>query len=396
MPDENKSPLFYLTRIRHGCSCACYSRTISNNESQKTMIKRRQIHRERRGAMLVLVAFLTIPLLAMLALAVDYGYLLKEHGDLQRYADCAALAAVQELTPDTMGYQDLGAVRAAARGYVSKNLGNSFTVLDSDISVGRYDPATVYSNLTLLNDGVFDTVRVKLRRDSSANSPVSLFFAKVFGTNNADVTASGTAALQKGRYLLPGADVLPVGVPKDEWNSIDVGDTWVIYGDGKMEDLSGNPIPGNWGTVDIGDENNSTSDMGDQIVNGLRQTDLDALHADGRIDTDQYIDAQQTTWLQADPGLSSGMKHYVQQIHGQTRIIPLYEELQVAGGNNLEFKITQWGVVKVVDSNFQGSKNSYIKVQKAYIYESKLRPHGSLSVYQDVVSGAYTSPTLIE
>lgn len=346
--------------------------------------------------MLVLVAFLTIPLLAMLALAVDYGYLLKEHGDLQRYADCAALAAVQELTPDTMGYQDLGAVRAAARGYVSKNLGNSFTVLDSDISVGRYDPATVYSNLTLLNDGVFDTVRVKLRRDSSANSPVSLFFAKVFGTNNADVTASGTAALQKGRYLLPGADVLPVGVPKDEWNSIDVGDTWVIYGDGKMEDLSGNPIPGNWGTVDIGDENNSTSDMGDQIVNGLRQTDLDALHADGRIDTDQYIDAQQTTWLQADPGLSSGMKHYVQQIHGQTRIIPLYEELQVAGGNNLEFKITQWGVVKVVDSNFQGSKNSYIKVQKAYIYESKLRPHGSLSVYQDVVSGAYTSPTLIE
>ena len=360
------------------------------------MIKYHQVRHERRGTILVLVALLAVPLLAMVALTVDYGYLLTVQGDLQRTADCAALAAVQELTPDETGFQDLAAVRAAVREYAAENLGSSFTVLDSDITIGRYDPDTVYSNLTLLNTGIYDTVRVKLRRDSSANSQVPLFFAKVIGSQSSGVTASGTAALQKGRYLLPGADVLPVGVPKTEWDSLSDGDTWVIYGDGKIEDLSGNSIPGNWGTLDIGSENNSTSDLGDQIVNGLHQSHLDALQADGRINTNEYIDTQQATWLQADTGISSGLKSYVQQIHGQNRVLPLYEALSNDGGNNLEFKITKWGVVKVVDSRWNGNKNTYIKVQKAYIYESKLRPHPGLSGFEEVIAGAYTTPTLIE
>ena len=51
---------------------------------------------KRRGAILALVALLMVPLFAMLAFAVDYGYLLKVRTDLQRTADAAALAAVQE------------------------------------------------------------------------------------------------------------------------------------------------------------------------------------------------------------------------------------------------------------------------------------------------------------
>lgn len=360
------------------------------------MIKYHQVRHERRGTILVLVALLAIPLLAMVAFAVDYGYLLTVQGDLQRTADCAALAAVQELIPDETGFQNLAAARAAAREYAAENLGGSFTVLDSDITIGRYDPGTVYSNLTLLNTGVFDTVRVRLRRDSSANSQVSLFFAKVLGINNADVIASGTAALRKGRFLLPGADVLPISVPQNEWDSLAAGDIWNIYGDGKIQNGAGSPVPGDWGTVDIGSENNSTSDMGDQIVNGLHQSHLDSLFADGRIETDEYIDTQQPTWLQADPGISSGVKNYIQQIHGENRIIPLYKELTIDGGNNLEFKITKWGVVKVVDSRWNGNNNTYVKVQKAYIYDKKLRPHATLNGFEEVVSGAYSTPTLIE
>jgi hypothetical protein len=225
---------------------------------------------------------------------------------------------------------------------------------------------------------------------------VPLFFAKVFGMNDSAVVASGTAVLQKGRYLLPGANVLPFAVPKDEWNSISPGDEWTIYGDGKMEDLSGNVVPGNWGTLDIGNENNSTNDLGNQIVNGLDQSNLDDLHADGRIPTNEYIDAQSSTWMEADTGISVGMKSAVRQVHGMTRIIPLYEATSGSSGNNLQFKVTQWGVVKVIDSGWNGAKNTFVQVQKAYIYEGDLRPHPSLSGNDDLVSGAYTSPALVE
>jgi hypothetical protein len=351
---------------------------------------------ERRGAILILVAMLALPLLGMIAFAVDYGYLLKVRCDLQRSADCTALAAVQDLTPDTLGYQDLGAVRATIQDYVAQNIDNSFTVLDSDIDIGRYDSSTIYSNVSLLNTGIFDTVRVTLRRDSQANNPVSLFFSRVFGSNSADVVATGTAVLQKGRYLPPGANVLPFGVPLTEWNSLNPGDAWVIYGDGQIEDSSGNSIPGNWGTLDIGSENNSTSDMGDQIVNGLDQSHLDSLYADGRITTDTHIDAQATTWLQADTGISTGMKAYVRQVHGKNRIIPLYETTTDSGGNNLEFKISGWGVVKVIDSQWLGAHNTYVEVQKAYIYDGDLRPNSSLNGFTNIIAGAYTSPVLVE
>ncbi len=352
--------------------------------------------RERRGAILILVALLALPLMGMVAFAVDYGYLLKVRCDLQRSADCTALAGVQTLTPDPSGYQDLAAVRAVIRDYAARNLDTSFNVLDSDIQIGRYDPATIYANVTLLNTGIYDTVRVTLRRDSQANSPVSLFFSRVIGMSSADVVATGTAALQKGRYLPPGANVLPFAVPRLEWDSTNTGDTWTIYGDGKIEDSSGNTVPGNWGTLDIGSQNNSTSDLGDQIVNGLNQSHLDALLTDGRIPSDSHIDAQSPTWLQADPGISAGLRAYVEQVHGENRIIPLYEQVTGEGGNNLEFQITGWGVVKVIDSNWQGMPNTYINVQKSYIYDGALRPHPSLSNSANVIAGAFTSPVLIE
>ncbi len=362
-----------------------------------TKQRRNPIRRQkRRGAILILAALLALPLMGMVAFAVDYGYLLKVRCDLQRSADCTALAAAQELTPDSVGYQDLDAVRAAIRDYVARNIDTSFNVLDSDIDIGRYDPATIYTNVTLLNSGIYDTVRVTLRRDSQANSPVSLFFSRVIGNTSADVVATGTAVLQKGRYLPPGSNVLPFAVPLTEWNSINPGDTWTIYGDGKIEDISGNTIPGNWGTLDIGSENNSTSDLGDQIVDGMDQSHLDALHEDGRIPSDSYIDAQEPVWLEADTGISTGMKSYVREVHGKSRIIPLYESVTGASGNNLEFKITGWGVVKVIDSRWNGAKNTYVEVQKAYIYDGDLRPNPSLGSFNNVVVGAFTSPVLVE
>ena len=361
-------------------------------------MRSKKINRQptRRGAVVVLVAVLMIPLLAMVAFAIDYGYLLKTKTDLQRVADAASLAAVQDLIPASDGSQDLTSVRNTVRTYAISNTGANFQVLDSDIEIGRYDPSTIYSNLSLLSSGTLDTVRVTVRYDGTANSPVSLFFSRAMGINSAPVTATATAALQKASLIKPGSDVLPFAMPQEVWNAHSIGENWSAYSDGKVKDSFGNDIPGNWGTVDIGSTNNSTLDLSDQILNGLRQSDLDALYADGRIPTDTEIDGSQTVWMQADPGLSSGMKAAVQAIHGQTRMVPIYDTMVPAGGNNLEYQIVAWGVVEVVTSNWNGAQNTYVTIQKAYSYDGNLRPHPDLTETTGVIEGAYTSPVLVE
>ena len=352
---------------------------------------------DRRGVVVVLVAVLMVPLLAMVAFAVDYGYLLKVRTDLQRTADVAVLAAVQNLIPTADGTQDLDSVRSTLRKYVTSNTDNSFQVLDSDIEIGRYDPATIYSKVLLLNTGTFDTVRVTVRYDGTANSPVVLFFSLVLGIHEAPVIATATAVLQKASTIPPGADILPFVVPQDVWNAHNPGDSWSIYGDGKMTDLAGSTIPGNWGTVDIGSTSNSTAEISDQILDGLRQSDLDALYADGRIPQSTHIDGNSAAWMQGDPGLSSGMKGAVQAVHGTTRLIPIYDALTgPLVGNNVEIQVVGWGVIQVVTSNWGGAHNTYVTIQKGYMYDGDLRPNSDLSDTTNVIENAFTSPVLVE
>ncbi len=352
---------------------------------------------QRKGAVAVLLCFLMLPLLALLALSVDYGFLLYVRTDLQRVTDQAALAAVRELAPDARGNQNLKNVRDVVREYVQYNLGDAFIVKDEDIEIGRYDPATIYTSVDLLTNGTFDTVRVAIRRDDVANNSVSLYFARLFGSNQSDVSASSTAVLQKARYLGPGSPVFPVAMEKQAWTKISQGESVSIYGDGRIEDSSGRLIPGNFGTVNVGPQSNSTSGLSDQILNGLSQSDLDSLHKDGKIPTSKYIDGKQNPLvLNADPGLSSGMKHAVADVEGLTKLIPIYESTSEENGNNLDFNITGWAVVDVLDSSFSGSNSTSVEVRKSYMYDSRLLPGNSLSDTTWGIEGAFTSPVLIQ
>jgi hypothetical protein len=338
-----------------------------------------------------------IILLGMAAFALDYGFLLKVRTDLQRAADATALAALQDLTPESDGTQNLPAVSATIRSYAVENTNRSFEVLDSDIQIGRFDPSTIYSNVKILDSGVFDTVRVTLRRDHQANSAVSLFFAPVLGIRDSGVTATATAVLQRATTLRPGDAVIPISIPLEVWKERRQGDTWSVYGDGRITDSSGAEAPGNWGTVDIGSTNNSTSDIRNQVVDGLHQSHLDHLVADGRLSTDSYIDSTVPLWVNADTGISSGMKDAIRSVHGEKRIMPIYDRLNGdSAGNNLEFRIVKWGTVTVVDSQWHGNKNTVLLIEKSYTYDGHLRPQNDLSNTIDTVEGAFTSPVLIE
>jgi hypothetical protein len=357
----------------------------------------KKLRSERRGAILVLAAVMVAVLLGIVAFAVDYGHLLKVRTDLQRTADASALAAVQDLIRKADGTQDVNAARETARTYARDNVNNaSFQVPDGDIEIGRFNPESIYSVVVLLNNGTFDAVRVTARRDGAANPEVPLFFARLLGMTEAPVTARATAILQKASVMGPGADVLPFATPKSLWDALNAGDQWTVYGDGRLTDGSGNIVPGNWGTVDIGSTDNSTNEMNDQILNGLGQDDLDDLQADGRIPNNSYIDSTQPIWLQGEPGLSSGLKQSVQNIHGKKRVIPIFDSLGGAGGNTSEFHIVGWGVVTVIDSHWHGATNVDVTVRKSHALMGELRAIGDLSADEGYIDGAYTSPALVE
>ncbi len=352
----------------------------------------------RRGAIAALSALLLVPMLALVALCVDYGYLLVVRTDLQRSADAAALAAVRDLIPAADGTQDLDRVRATVREYAAANVPiEDFTVPDSDIEIGRYDPATIYSNVTILNTGTFDTVRVTLRRDAVANAPVSLFFARVIGITETEITATATAVLQKATALPPGSDILPIAIPLSAWNAQSPGDQWSIYGDGRVVDELGNSIPGNWGTLDIGPSSNSTADLNNQINDGLDSSDLYDLYSDGRIDSLTEIGGNEQFWAQAETGLSVGLKHSVTANHGATKLIPIVDAVDDGTGNNLEYHVIGWGVIQIDDSHWQGGDSQrHVTVTKAFMYDGDLAPHADLGNTTDVIEDAYTSPVLVQ
>ncbi len=349
----------------------------------------------RNGTVAVLLCFLMLPMLALLALSVDYGFLLYVRTDLQRAADQATAAAVRELVPAADGTQDLDQVRETLRNYIAMNLGDSFTVLDSDIQIGRFNPATIYDSVEILDNGIFDTVSVNLRRNDLANSSVALYFARLFNTNQSDVSVRSIAVMQKARYLGPGSDILPIGVEMGVWNTLNTGDEFSIYGDGRLTDGSGHAIPGNWGTMDIGANPNSNNDLREQINNGLRQSDLDSLHSQGSIPDATHIDSQLPMTVNGDTGFSAGMKSAVDANIGRIKLIPIYGSTSGQGGN-LEYGVVGWGAVEIVDTNWNGNKNSRLDVRVTYTYDSDLRPQLDLSDTTSVIRGVYTSPVLVE
>src|SRR5436853_634411 len=67
-------------------------------------IRLKRDRNQRRGAVAVLVAVLMIPLFAMVAFAIDIGYVAHVKSELQKAADAAALAGAAKLmTPQYTG-----------------------------------------------------------------------------------------------------------------------------------------------------------------------------------------------------------------------------------------------------------------------------------------------------
>jgi Flp pilus assembly protein TadG len=118
--------------------------------------------RDRRGATLVLVAFLLVGLFAMLAVAIDVARLIVSRNQMQLAADAGALAgAVSVLQGDTLGAPD------SAVAYALANYADTTAMLDdSAVTFGVWDPdaSTFEPHVTPWNT---NAIRVRTAQSSS-------------------------------------------------------------------------------------------------------------------------------------------------------------------------------------------------------------------------------------
>jgi len=144
-------------------------------------MKMRLAMKRRRGATLVLSAFFMVVMLGMIAFAVDAGYIVLSRTQLQVAADASAMAAA-----GSMGGTQ-AEIRDAAKNFAGYHVsaGKQVSLSNSDVEFGNWDLTT---RKFTGSSGVGNAIRITARR---IDAP--LFFGRVFGRDNFDITATATA-----------------------------------------------------------------------------------------------------------------------------------------------------------------------------------------------------------
>jgi len=348
--------------------------------------------RRRNGVILVLSAVMMVVVLALAAFAVDIGYVVLVRTELQAAADSAAMASTWDLLrshvvlPATTVQATLDQARATARDYAGDNFAanrGSLNLADSDITIGRLDVTGSRDALSTSTDpSRFNAVQIRARRTADQNGEVSMFFARILGTNTVWGRAAAMAAyVDNFQGFKPPADgdanlpILPLALDKQSWDALlagNTGDNWmwndqgnhVTSGqDGVLEvNLypQGTGSPGNRGTVDVGSPNNSTCDISRQIRYGVTARDLSYLPG-GKL----TFGSDGTIRLNGDTGMSAGIKDDLASIIGQTRVIPIFSNVS-GNGNNAEYTIVQFAGVRILAVDMTGNPSSrYVMVQPA-------------------------------
>jgi hypothetical protein len=378
----------------------------------------------RRGAIAPFAAFLVIVLVGMVAFAVDTGYVVLTRTELQSAADAAALAGADPLMNAYVQYQLAGQNPANAQsGYQSTILTNamtsaraqaktfaanngaggvsSLTLNDSDIQFGFTDASNNYTAYNANNPVFPNTIKVTLRRDSTANGALGLFFAPVIGTSNVNVTATASATVMGGTVNNFSAvnsqniGVLPVTYDVNAWNNFIKTGQWP---DGSTQfDSNGVPVlqvypsvkdSGNFGQLSLDDSHIGDSVEKSWIDNGLAPSDLASLQAANLIPLSNHS-ATSWDWI-GDTGFKSALVQDINTYLGKTFIIPLFTPYNSSDANyqagdgqgkGYYYNIVQFVGITIV----AGDVNRQVMIQPAaitnpsFVLSSNPAPAGTTS-----------------
>ncbi len=223
----------------------------------------------RRGAILVLSAFMMIVMLAMVAFALDVGIVINARVEAQRAADAAALAAAWEFVSDSQVLGQRTSVQDKMRRKAYEfanyhtvrhmtpdpqlNLNND---VDGDIVIGRLNNPSDLSELMVFNSILGDNaITVRVRMLSERNRSIPLSFARALGISTADVTAEATAIFDdnivgfRTNTKHPHSGVLPFVLHVDTWH--DFLDGLMTKDDWAFDPQTGRVQPGSDGIAEI-------------------------------------------------------------------------------------------------------------------------------------------------
>lgn len=367
--------------------------------------------RRRRGAAIILAAFLMGVLVSMLALSIDIGYIAASKAEARRTADAAALAGAWQLV-DTATQNGntcalLEGVNDAAKNMASLNLVcNSAPSLsiegqETDVSIGYLSSLESSATLNTDSNSPYRAVRVRIRKNEASNGQVPLFFARFFGQNGRDMIVESMAAtaMQIKGFNSPvfGAadlNLLPFALDDQTWIALFNGggtdnykftssNSSISSGTDGIKEVNlypqGTGSPGNRGTVDIGNCNNSTADLSRQITGGISSQDLYDLGKP------LVLDGNGTMTLNGDTGISAGVKDELASIIGQTRIIPVFSSV-TGNGNNATYNIVRWVGVRIMAVKLTGSMSSkYLIVQPTSVMARNVVVGDSTRVWSDSI-----------
>lgn len=384
----------------------------------------KRLQQARRGGAAVFVLISLTVVIGIAALAVDMGVVYVAKGEMQRAADSAALAGYWKLcNSDRLrggSYETtvFTSARNEANSYAQSNKVLSSTgslnlntnnSSGGDIVLGYLSsPEDLSSSLSTTTASQFNSVQVNFHRDSTRNGGIQLFFARLLGHTTAEgyVTATATFRNDIRGYKVTAqsgnADLLPIALHINSWNnllngSVTNGDSYtynsstgaVSNGADGVKELniypgggSGQLPPGNFGTVDIGNPNNSTADLSRQIRYGVNASDL--AWFGGQIDLSSgYV------MMNGDTGLSAAIKDDLEAIKGKPRAIPLFD--QVTGpGNNSMYRIVGFGGIRIVYVKLTGAMSGkQVIVQPAFVMDDAV-----LTGYTSNSKYVYYPPTL--
>ncbi|MCX7425556.1 MAG: pilus assembly protein TadG-related protein [Planctomycetia bacterium] len=374
---------------------------------------------QRKGSIVVLAAFLMVLMVACIAFAVDLGCLYVARGQAQGCADAAALAAGWTMAGDDRIRQDSGnAFAAASRKAIEtaalEDINHSIRPVAgvpsmsvvSEVLFGRLNnPDNHGEALSFPPPRQCNTVLVRVACTPERNTPVPLFFARIFGLRTAGVKAEAAAIFEDHNTVgfrvtenTPNCSVMPFVVNLKDWQTFlasGTADHWSYSPDTKAvssgsdgiaelkvfpasqsqgKGKGGGITPGNFGTVDIGNNNNAAPDLWRQIRKGPSADDL--AHYGGTLQLDPVTG---TLDLNGDTGMTASMKSALDDIIGLPRTILLYSDVR-AQGNGTWFTICGFAGVRVVNFDMT-SQNKYILVQPTVVVDGTAISGASGSSY---------------
>lgn len=345
--------------------CACTQQVLPQH--------RYRFGRNRRGAAAVLGLFLTISLIALTAVTLDFNRIHVGQTEMKRSADAAAMAACWEMHDNRVSNQSSTVVHSACEQAANEFAGHNEIggeapqCQGSDVELGNYG---VDKSWSTSDPSSYNAVRVTLRRQSAANGELPLFFGSLTGRDSQALKTTSTAAMfsaisgffepSKSDYTI---GILPIALDEPSWldaiadatvDNYSFANGIVSHGsDGIFETNlypKGTGSPGNRGTVDIGSANNSTADLSRQILHGISQQDFIDLGKPLEFDSNGELE------LNGDTGISAGIKDELASLIGKTRIIPIFRSVSY-NGNNAMYTIVRWEGVRILDVKLTGKKS---------------------------------------